>query len=58
MRIDRIYIKFTNAVNPITRPDIELIGVSESDYKYITRQLRDFIRSIKYEESDSIVLCS
>ena len=57
MRIDRLYIKFTNAVNPITRPDVELIGISESDYKYITRQLRDFVKSIKYKEDDRIVLC-
>ena len=58
MRIDRIYIKCTNIPNPIMRSDLELDDLSVKDYVEIYRPLRLFIKSIKYQESDSIVLCS
>ena len=58
MRSDRVYIRLNKTNNPITRNIKEgTIGISESDYKEICRELKRFAKPLCIKGDDQFVLC-
>lgn len=59
LKIDRVFIKCTDHKSPITDNDMTLKGISYSDYRYFTHQLKMFLKTIKYNRGgEKVVLCS
>jgi hypothetical protein len=59
MRVDRVYVRLNRSNNPITRNSKEgTVGISESDYKAICKELKRFAKPLAIKGDEQFVLCS